>query len=77
MNQPSRLNQTRLGASDSVHRGRSQKNKGLSVEEYLVLGVSLLAAAAMSITGLVLHQTVWKERRRRRLERQHFRNKLQ
>jgi hypothetical protein len=46
------------------------------VEEYLVLGVSLLAAAGVSVGGLVLHQTVWKERRRRKLERQHFRSKL-
>jgi len=46
------------------------------VEEYLVLGVSLLAAGGAAGAGVIFYQTVWKERRRRELERRHFRNKL-
>lgn len=46
------------------------------MEDYLLLGVSLLIAAGVAVAGLILHQTVWKSYRRRQLEREHFRRKL-
>jgi hypothetical protein len=46
------------------------------VDDILPLLVALLLAGVGSIGALIFHQTVWKSRRRRALERQHFRNKL-
>jgi hypothetical protein len=46
------------------------------VDDILPLAVALLFAAIAAVGGLIFHQAVWKPRRRRRLERQHFRNKL-
>ena len=46
------------------------------MEEYLALAVALLLVACGAVGGLIFHQTVWKARRRRQLEREHFRNKL-
>jgi hypothetical protein len=46
------------------------------LDDILPLVVALLLAATIAIGGLVFHQTVWKPRRRRQLEREHFRNKL-
>jgi signal transduction histidine kinase len=46
------------------------------VDDILPLAVALLFAAIVSVAALIFHQTVWKQHRRRRLERQHFRNKL-
>lgn len=46
------------------------------MEEYLVLGASLLLAGVGAAGALIVHQTVWKSHRRRQLERRHFKDKL-
>ena len=46
------------------------------MDEYLPLAVALLLAGVTAVAALIFHQTVWKSRRRRQLERQHFRDKL-
>ena len=46
------------------------------MEDFFVLGVSLLIAGGAAVAGLIVHQTLWKEHRRRQLERRHFRNKV-
>jgi len=38
--------------------------------------MSLLASGGAAGAGVIFYQTVWKERRRRRLEREHFRSKV-
>lgn len=46
------------------------------MSEYLVLGIALGLAGIGATGGLVFHQTIWKQHRRRQLERRHFRDKL-
>jgi hypothetical protein len=46
------------------------------VEDIVVLGFALLAGGAAAVGGLIAYETVWKPRRRRRIERAHARSKL-
>ncbi|NNM76226.1 hypothetical protein HJG53_04815 [Sphingomonas sp. ID1715] len=46
------------------------------MEEILSLALALLLAGLGVVGALVFHQTVWKPRRRRQLEREHFRSKM-
>jgi hypothetical protein len=42
----------------------------------MVLGLALGLTAVAVIGGLIGYKTVWEPRRRRQLERQHFRSKV-
>jgi hypothetical protein len=46
------------------------------VEDFVLLAIAMGATAVATIGGLIIHKTVWEPRRRRRMEREHFRSKL-
>ncbi len=46
------------------------------MEEYLVLAIALLLAGAAVIGFVIWNETSGKARRRRKLERNHFRSKV-
>ena len=46
------------------------------MEEFALLAFGLLVAAAALIGSVLYYETAWKARRRRNIERDHFRSKL-
>lgn len=46
------------------------------MEQFVVLGLALLAAGAVMVGAVIAYETVWKAHRRRRIERTHARSKL-
>lgn len=42
----------------------------------MILGLALLLTGAAAIIGILVYETAWKPRRRRAIEREHFRNKV-
>ena len=46
------------------------------MEEYFALGIALLVAGVTTVSAVIWYETGWKARRRRRVERDHARNKL-
>lgn len=42
----------------------------------MVLGLTLGLTAVAVVAGLIGYKTVWEPRRRRQMEREHFRRKL-
>ena len=46
------------------------------MEEFALLSLALLLSGALIVGVVIWHQTAGKERRRRRIEREHARSKL-
>jgi hypothetical protein len=46
------------------------------VENTVLLIFGLLVGGGLMVAGVIYHETGWKTRRRRRLEREHARSKL-
>jgi peptidoglycan/LPS O-acetylase OafA/YrhL len=46
------------------------------VNELVLLGLTLAITAVAVIGAIIAYKTVWQPRRRRKLEREHFRSKL-
>lgn len=46
------------------------------MDELVVLGIALGLTGVTTIAGLIGYKAYWQPARRRRMEREHFRNKL-
>ena len=46
------------------------------MDDFVLLGMAIGLSAVATVSALIGYKTVWEPRRRRRLERKHFRSKL-